>query len=147
MPPGAGLSRAFLAPSCPCATERPPSRQPTPPVHVTPLLSRRGTLSPAPTARAAQPIGLTMTNARDRQRYAADPVYRAKRLAKNHEWHAANRDSLNEERRNRYATDPDYRAKVLASNRKKRREHNLRRLYGLSLEDYAAMLRRQGGTC
>jgi recombination endonuclease VII len=97
--------------------------------------------------QAPQPIGLIMTNARDRQRYAEDPVYRAKRKAKNNEWHAANRDWINEERRKRYATDPDYRAKVRAGNRKKRREHNLRRLYGMSLEDYAVKLGRQGGVC
>jgi hypothetical protein len=88
-----------------------------------------------------------MTTERERQRYAEDPVYRAKRLAKNHEWYAANRDPLNEARRNRYATDSDYRAKLLAGNRRKRRERNLRRLYGLSLEDYDVMLRRQGGAC
>jgi Recombination endonuclease VII len=98
-------------------------------------------------ARAAQPIGLTMTNARDRQRYAEDPVYRAKRLAKNHEWHAANRDRINEERRKKYATDPDYRAKLLAASTKARRKNNLRRLYGMSLEDYEVKLRRQGGVC
>jgi recombination endonuclease VII len=147
----------FIAPSCPCAAERPHPAcagmsPPTPPVPSNLSTSRRcfrgvRTLVACANRAGAATIGLTMTNARDRQRYAEDPVYRAKRIAKNLQWYSANRDWLNEERRHRYATDPDYRAKLLSGNRKKRREHNLRRLYGLSLEDYDAMLRRQGGVC
>jgi hypothetical protein len=87
-----------------------------------------------------------MTGPRERQRYAEDPAYRARRLAKNLTWRTANREKVNAERRRRYATDPEYRAKVLGT-KEARRERKLQSKYGLSLQDYDRMVERQRGLC
>ncbi|HET9534581.1 MAG TPA: endonuclease VII domain-containing protein [Mesorhizobium sp.] len=47
-------------------------------------------------------------------------------------------------RKQRYAQDPEYRKKARAESR---RDYELRRRYGISAADYAAMLARQGGRC
>ena len=60
---------------------------------------------------------------------------------------ARNKDKINARERHRYATDPEYRAAKLVSSGKNRREKNLKRKYGISLEGYSAMLARQSGVC
>ena len=61
---------------------------------------------------------------------------RAKARASTREWHAANRDRVNARRRALYATNPD-----------KARASELRRRYGITLEDYNARFKRQDGRC
>jgi len=75
----------------------------------------------------------------DKERYANDPVYQAKLKTARNAWCEANRPSINARRRHRLATDP----KVAEAMRRTR----LRRKYGLSLEDYDAMVARQDGLC
>ena len=45
------------------------------------------------------------------------------------------------------ALDPDYDRKYHIKNRVKRRDQFLRRVYGVSLEEYAALAESQGGRC
>jgi hypothetical protein len=74
-----------------------------------------------------------------KERYANDPVYRAKIKAT---WKAsakANRPKINAWARHRLATDP----KVAEAARRTW----LRRQYGITLEDYNAMVARQNGLC
>lgn len=47
----------------------------------------------------------------------------------------------------RYAEDPEYRAKIAAKAKAHGRRYTLKSTYGLSLEDYDAMVERQGGVC
>jgi hypothetical protein len=82
----------------------------------------------------------------EKERYWADPDYRRRKVDENSRYRAANAEAFNERRRQRYKTDPDYRRKMRARNR---RDGWLRRLkeYGISEEEYGAMLRRQRGRC
>src|SRR5262245_28185604 len=93
--------------------------------------------------------------ARRRRRRKTDPAYRQKLLAAAQAYYQANKQGINERRRRRRQTDPEYCEKLRAGGRKSsraqdpisRRKHRLRCNYGLSLEDYGAMLARQGGVC
>ena len=85
--------------------------------------------------------------ARRKQRYAAKPELMEKELARQRAWRRRNKDKINARERHRYATDPEYRAAKLVSSGKNRREKNLKRKYGISLEGYSAMLARQSGVC
>jgi hypothetical protein len=84
---------------------------------------------------------------RRRQRYAEDPEYRERIRAANRANQQLHRDELNRRRRLRYATDPVYRAKRLVPRPRHRRDAYLKARYGISLEQYELMLRRQGGVC
>src|SRR5262245_48381039 len=85
-------------------------------------------------------------NAKRREKYAMDPEFRAQDIAGRKVRHDAVRDQVNAQQREKYATDPEYRMKKrLAAKGKPRREGNLRRYYGLSLDDYDAMLAGQDG--
>jgi len=93
-----------------------------------------------------------------RKRYAEDADYREKLLAYQREYKREHRgppppltpeekDKRNARDRERWATDPDYRAGKLVFHAENARRQELKRRYGLSWEDYQAMLARQGGTC
>jgi Recombination endonuclease VII len=73
-----------------------------------------------------------------KRRYAEDPEYRERRRAENRRWRAAHKDEINERLRDRFRTDPRY--------RKRRRSYRYRR-YGMSGEDYGALVALQGGLC
>src|SRR5262249_30187058 len=77
------------------------------------------------------------------KRWAEDPQFRAKRATTQRRWWAAHRDEVNSQRRHRWATEPEFRAKSLSDVRRRR----LKRLYGISLEDYERLLARQNGAC
>lgn len=83
---------------------------------------------------------------RKKQRYAEDPDYRERILARNDTSRIKHKDARNARRRQRYATDPEFRAKRLAERPKSHRKFNLKK-YGMSLEDYATKLAGQGGLC
>src|SRR5262249_27626134 len=93
--------------------------------------------------RAWEEANRDRVNAAKRDRRAADPEYRAMGRT----WWEANRERINADKRQRYATDSDYRAKILAAQKKTRRAGELRRKYGLSLQDYDRMFARQRGIC
>jgi Recombination endonuclease VII len=78
-------------------------------------------------------------NARRRHRWGTDPDYRTRKLAES-------RSSI-ERRRRRAKRDPVYRAKLRRAKRTNNRRSFLRTQYGISLEEYDAMLKRQGGAC
>ena len=72
---------------------------------------------------------------RRRQRYAEDPEYRERIRAESRARYQAHKEEINSRRRLKSATDPA------------RRSARLKERYGISLEQYEAMLKRQGGAC
>jgi hypothetical protein len=83
---------------------------------------------------------------RQRKRYAEDAEYRKAVQARNRAYRAAHKDELNARARKAYAEDDEYRARRrLTGNKCYRREERLKQVYGLSLQDYEAMVPQQGG--
>src|SRR5262249_50077283 len=78
-----------------------------------------------------------------RKRYAEDPQFRESILAANRAWHAAHVREIRARQRKRCAEDPKYRRKVKAWAQRGRLKH----AYGITPEQYAAMLKRQKGRC
>jgi len=67
----------------------------------------------------------------DKERYANDPVYRAKLKAASKEWSDANRPRINARRRHRRVNDPKYAHAV--------REDWLKTAYGITAAEFNAM--------
>jgi hypothetical protein len=92
---------------------------------------------------------------RRRRKWESDPDYREKMRAENRAYVQAHKEEISARRKLRRHTDPVYREKLLAREREHnrardsatRRKYHLRFIYGLSLEEYDAMLARQGGVC
>ena len=119
---------------------------------------RRNEKKRANKGRDQKELARQRRNEAARKRYAEDADYREKLLAYNRAYkkeHRGPRPPLTPEERasqtarekERYATDPNFRAARLASQRKRGRKKELKHRYGLSWEDYQAMLARQGGVC
>jgi hypothetical protein len=75
----------------------------------------------------------------DKEPHAGDPERRERRKAARKKWAKANRPKINAYKRERYATVP----KVIRAHR----NDVLRRKYGITLDDYEAMAKRQDGLC
>jgi hypothetical protein len=91
---------------------------------------------------------VTSENKRRRKQYAEDVDYRKAVLERNRAFRVAHRDEINARARQAYADDDRRRAKRrIEHSRTYRREERLKQVYGLSVEDYDAMLERQGGVC
>ena len=119
---------------------------------------RRNEKRRAKTGHDEKALAKQRRNEAARKRYAEDADYREKLLAYRRAYkreHRGPRPPLTPEERarqtarekERYATDPDFRAARLASQRKRGRKKELKHRYGLSWEDYQAMLARQDGKC
>jgi hypothetical protein len=91
--------------------------------------------------------GVSSYTPRKKQRYAEDPEYRASMRAYNRAWVAAHREEINAQRRRRWAEDPELRKKQRAYRARSQRKVHLKYYYGLSVEDYNALLVQQGGVC
>jgi hypothetical protein len=76
-------------------------------------------------------------NEQNKQRYAEDPEVRERKKACNRASWLRNKDDTNARRRHKYATDSE----------RIRFNELLKSRYGISREDYAAMLDRQRGVC
>jgi hypothetical protein len=74
--------------------------------------------------------------AEDRKRHADN---RTREVEHSRAYYAKNRITLLEERRKKYATDPTYRTKV--------RDREIKSRYGMTADDFTAMLDEQGGRC
>ena len=79
-----------------------------------------------------------------RRRYAEDPVYRARILAANERWRAANKEKVNAALRLKYASQPKWRKAARAT---ESRAKHLKRKYGMTLEDYDRLFKKQKGRC
>jgi hypothetical protein len=85
---------------------------------------------------------------RQRKRYAEDAEYRKAVLEPQPRLPRRHRDELNARARKAYAENDEYRARRrLTGNKWYRREERLKQVYGLSLQDYEAMVAQQGGVC
>jgi hypothetical protein len=83
-----------------------------------------------------------------RKQYAEDKDYREAILARNRAFRVAHRDEINTRAREAYARDDGYRARKRRSGNKwYSPEKRLAQVYGLSPQDYDAMLAEQGGVC
>jgi hypothetical protein len=75
-----------------------------------------------------------------RRRYREDLDFGEKIRAYNRAWYAAHKEEINARQRRKRAEDPEEWVH-------RSRNHRLRFLYGLSIEDYNALLAQQGGAC
>jgi Autographiviridae endonuclease VII len=99
-------------------------------------------------ARPARSASVSSYSERQRKRYAEDAGYREGVQARNRAYRAANREELNARARKAYAENDEYRARRrLSGNKWYRREERLKQVYGLSPQDYEAMVAQQGGVC
>jgi hypothetical protein len=82
-----------------------------------------------------------------KKKYAEDPGYHERKHASQRAYRQSHKKEILERRRRRRATDPAYRERELARERKWRRKNAFETVYGISLEQYEAMVARQGGLC
>jgi len=120
---------------------------------------------------------MTDRSERQRKRYAEDPEFRARVLASNTHWRRCNKEKINAQKRLQWATDAVLRERGLAGQRAWRKRNKqeinakqrlkwatmdpaarqraidlihgarLKRLYGITLEQYNALLVEQKGRC
>jgi recombination endonuclease VII len=82
-----------------------------------------------------------------KKRYAQDPEYREKVLAQGRAYHLAHKEEIAARKSRKWKTDPAYRERQYARLRKCQRKVQLKFDYNMSLEQYDALLARQGGVC
>jgi tetrahydromethanopterin S-methyltransferase subunit F len=77
---------------------------------------------------------VTRGNAARKKRYAEDPEYRKRVLARNLSSRMAHRDEINARKRHRWRTDTEYRERLYTGR------------YGLSPDDYRKLVRQQAAS-
>ena len=82
--------------------------------------------------------------AAQRQRRMEDPKHAEKVRARNRAWYAAHKEEISARARRDWAENPYYKSEEWAQRLRNRR---LKTTYGLSIDDYNALLARQGGAC
>jgi hypothetical protein len=82
-----------------------------------------------------------------KKKYAEDADYRAKKIAYARAYAESHREEIRERRRLKRSSDPAYREKQRLQSRKWYRRNMLAAAYGMSVEQYDAMVERQGGLC
>jgi hypothetical protein len=85
---------------------------------------------------------MAFSNEQHRNRYAADPAYRKRKLAANRTWRMAHRDELNAEWSEKWRTDEAFRQARKAAAWARRLAK-----YGLTPAAYERMLSEQNGLC
>jgi Recombination endonuclease VII len=114
-------------------------------------------------ARAYREAHKDEINERRRRKWQTDPAYRQRRLTSLHAYRDARKDEIKERQRRRYKTEPGYREKLVARAKQYQhtrdpqhrppydpeyqRKRRLKFVYGISPEEYDAMLARQDGVC
>jgi hypothetical protein len=82
-----------------------------------------------------------------KKKYAEDPDYRESTLARQRRYRQAHKKERADRRRLRRQTDTDSRQRELARGREYSQKKRCESIYGISLEQYEAMVARQGGLC
>jgi recombination endonuclease VII len=87
---------------------------------------------------------MSVINERRRKRYAEDPKFRKQRLAVNNRWRKRNKEKISAQKKDYWRSlPPEQRARIIA----RIDDRHIRRVYGLTRDDYADMLASQHGRC
>jgi hypothetical protein len=82
-----------------------------------------------------------------KRKYLEDPDYREKKLAYGRAYDRSHRKEITARRRRKLEADPAYREKERARGREYRRKKRCETIYGISLDQYEAMVSHQSGLC
>jgi Autographiviridae endonuclease VII len=82
-----------------------------------------------------------------KKRFAENAEYREKVRAGRRRHRQKHKEKIRERRKLKMQNDPEFRQRELARNREWQRRKRYEQVYGISLDDYDAILKRQKGAC